>query len=137
MGLLVGVEEEENEEGEGEEEEGDELELPLLSLSLPLLLLLLPLFAFPLLLPAAATDIESTRCAAEEEPSVVTARACVSPLVKRAEPCVRGSNPALAAIGLTSLGPRPSERNPESSTAERIAEERTFLKAELKAASEG
>ena len=54
-----------------------------------------------------------------------------------ADPCALGSSPALAAIGLTSPAARPSDRTPESSTAERIDAEVTFLKAALKAASEG
>jgi len=56
--------------------------------------------------------------------------------VNSADPCALGSSPALAAIGLTSPAARPSDRTPESSTAERIDAEVTFLKAALKAASE-
>jgi len=53
-------------------------------------------------------------------PRVVTARACVSPRVNSALPCVRGSMPARAAIGRTSPVPRPSGRTPSRSTSCRM-----------------
>ncbi len=41
-------------------------------------------------------------------PRVVTTKACVSPLVNKAEPCVRLSTPVSQTIGLTVLVSRPS-----------------------------
>ena len=50
----------------------------------------------------------STRCSSIDVPSVDTTSACVSPLVNRAEPCVRGRKLTLHVIGLMSLRPLPS-----------------------------
>ena len=40
-------------------------------------------------------------CSSSPVPSVATTRACVSPRVKSAEPCVRGSTPTSEVIGRT------------------------------------
>ena len=53
---------------------------------------------------------------------MVTAKACVSPLVNNAEPCVLGNNPTSATIGRTVFVSRPSIRFPVF----RIAERTTF-----------
>ena len=49
-------------------------------------------------------------CASRVVPSVVTTSAWVSPRVKSAEPCVRGSTPTLTVIGRTVTVSRPSMR---------------------------
>ena len=47
-------------------------------------------------------------CSSSEVPRVVTTMACVSPLVKRAEPWVLGNRPTSQVMGRISLGPLPS-----------------------------
>ena len=53
-------------------------------------------------------------CQRRDIPRVVTARAWVSPLVKRALPCTLGRQPALLHIALTSVTPLPSTLYPSS-----------------------
>ena len=53
-------------------------------------------------------------CASRPVPSVVVTSACVSPRVKSAEPCVRGSTPVSTVIGRTVRMSRPSMRSPAS-----------------------
>src|SRR5262245_10829965 len=63
-------------------------------------------------------------------PSVQVTRACVSPRVNTAEPCVRGSTLVSIQIGRTSSNLRPSRRTPRSSTSSRS----TFSFSSLKIA---
>ncbi len=51
------------------------------------------------------------RCSSSVVPSVTTAKLCVSPLVKMADPCARGKAPTSQVIGRISAGPRPSARD--------------------------
>ena len=50
----------------------------------------------------------SNLCSSSDMPNVVTTRACVSPLVNNADPCVLGKTPTSHLIGLTSDKPLPS-----------------------------
>ena len=50
----------------------------------------------------------SVLCSSSVIPKVVTTNACVSPLVNKAEPCVRGRTPTSQDIFLTSDRPLPS-----------------------------
>ena len=67
------------------------------------------------MLPVSA----SMCCASWLVPSVVVTSACVSPRVKSAEPCVRGSTPASQVIWRMSAPARPSIRLPVLSTSSR------------------
>ncbi len=58
--------------------------------------------------------MSSRTCSSSMVPSVVTARAWVSPRVNRAEPWVRGRTPISQVMGLISSRPRPSTRSPLS-----------------------
>ena len=62
----------------------------------------------------------SMRCSSSDVPNVTTARLCVSPRVKSAEPCVRGSTPISQVIARMPVGPRPSARTPLSRIMRRI-----------------
>jgi hypothetical protein len=61
---------------------------------------------FPLAFQRGASMI----CASRPVPSVVTTRACVSPRVNTAEPCVRGRTPTCTSILRTVFVSRPSMR---------------------------
>ena len=50
----------------------------------------------------------SSLCSSSDIPKVVTTKACVSPLVNKAEPCVLGKTPTSHLIFLTSAKPLPS-----------------------------
>ena len=56
----------------------------------------------------------STRCSSSAVPRVVATSACVSPRVKRAEPCTRGRRPTSLVIFRMSAVPRPPIRRPSS-----------------------
>ena len=59
---------------------------------------------------AYSPSMLSTRCASETLPRVTMPRLCVWPLVNTAEPCARGSIPAMMSMGRISLSPLPSGR---------------------------
>ena len=68
------------------------------------------------------------RCSSSLVPSVTVTSACVSPRVKSAEPCVRGSTPASPQMSRTSSNLRPSGRRCESSISSRKIRSLRFLK---------
>ena len=57
-------------------------------------------------------SISSRICSSRAVPKVATAKDCVSPRVKIAEPCGRGSTSISQVIGRISSKPRPSTRRP-------------------------
>src|SRR3990172_2287117 len=57
------------------------------------------------------------RWTSEDDPSVATVSAWVSPRVKRPEPCARGTRPTSTLMGRISVTPRPSIRMPSSRTS--------------------
>ena len=74
----------------------------------------------------------STWSSSPTMPSVVTARDCVSPRVKSADPWTLGSTPTSQAMGRISSMERPSTRMPSLTMMERmIAFTRPSTKAEM------